>query len=74
MRSQIIASLEPMILEAEQKGLMIQCTGMHNEVRMTSEKFRECLSNGRFIWGPVNWRLEEPTEYESNQMLLDELQ
>ena len=56
----ILQALEPMKAEAREKGLVFQHTGMHKEIRLTVGELEEANANGKFIWGPVNWRLEKP--------------
>lgn len=73
MRQQILDELEPMIQEAKEKQLMIQCNGRHREVRFYPHEFKEQLNDGKFIWGRCNWDLENPTIAEQEELLRMEL-
>lgn len=52
------ALLEPLIQEAEKKGLWLETT--YQAISFSPKELRENLANGRFLWGPVNWRLINP--------------
>lgn len=59
----IIVSLQPLIQQARQEGKWLQCTSFHHpEVFMSPDEFDAAIKMGRFIWGPVNWVLRDPTD------------
>ena len=61
IKTKIYESLNSMKEEAMEKRLMFQHTGLHKEVRMSPYQLDLKNTNGKFLWGPPNWRLEEPT-------------
>ena len=57
----ILKSLIPMKLRARREDLVFQHIGMHKEVRLTPEELDQYNAEGKYIWGPPNWRLEPKT-------------
>jgi hypothetical protein len=58
-RSKILKDLEPMFREAREKGLLFR--SRYQELLFTPDQLEEQQRNGRFVWGPVNWKLEHPS-------------
>lgn len=72
--ARIRASLTPMIEKAKREGLMFQHSGrIYGDVRFTPDKLELENAAGRFIWEPVNWRLEPMTEAEATTAMLDDM-
>lgn len=59
--SSILASLEPMFKEAEDRKLWFHSS--YQDIWLSPKELREQHAQGRLIWGPVNWRLRDPQEY-----------
>ena len=56
----IIAELQPLFKEAEEKGLWFYCN--YQNLWFSPEELRELHNNGKFIWGLPNWMLRNPNE------------
>lgn len=61
----IIDALEIMILEAEKNGQWLEST--YQNILFTPKELRQSLSDGKFVWGPVNWRSVDPNKYLKNE-------
>lgn len=58
VRAYILAQLEPMKRRARAEGLVFETTSfIHSGLRLTVDELERANQDGRFIWGPVNWRL-----------------
>jgi hypothetical protein len=55
---EILASLEPLFKEAEEKKLWFHCN--YQDMWFSPKELRAAHAEGRLIWGPVNWRLRDP--------------
>lgn len=51
----VIQSMEPLLREAEENGKWLFCP--YQDLEFTPKELRDCMANGRFRWGPVNWKL-----------------
>lgn len=58
---EIRASMEPLLREAERKGLWLYC-GYQN-LWFSPQELRKAQDNGEFLWGVRNWKLRDPAEY-----------
>lgn len=52
--------VEKLIREAEEKGLWLFCG--YQDLWFSPAELRKAQSDGRFRWGPDNWRLRDPRE------------
>ena len=60
-KEQILAGLEPLIQEAEQRNLWLRARAFgHDEFLFSPAELRAHHQKGEFIWGAVNWILEDP--------------
>ena len=60
-REQILAGLEPLIQKAERMDLLLRARAFgHDELIFTPKELRAYHQKGQYIWGAVNWTLEEP--------------
>lgn len=55
----IIESLQPLIREAREKGLILRTP--YQGIELTPDEFEAHLAKGEFVWGPVNWTVQPPT-------------
>lgn len=55
---EILNGLEPLIQEAERKGLWLEST--YQNIPFSPRELRTKNKNGEFVWGKVNWRLIDP--------------
>jgi len=59
-REKIIEGLQPLFKEAEKKGLWFHCH--YQDLLFSPAELRQAQSEGRFLWGAVNWTLVKPEE------------
>lgn len=64
-REEILNGLEPMFEQAVREGMKFQST-YDPSFMLTPEQLREYHSEGKFIWGKVNWRLVPDLEKIKN--------
>lgn len=60
MDTNVRALLEPLILQAEREGKWLQSN--YQGFWMSPKELREANAKGRFLWGPVNWSLRDPSD------------
>mgnify|MGYP001569389035 CR=1 FL=1 len=53
-------TMESLLVEAEHKNLWLHCA--YQDLWFSPEQLRRHQAEGRFRWGPVNWRLRQPHE------------
>lgn len=56
----IIQGLEPLLQEAERKGLWL--VSHYQQIWFSPQQLRTHLANGKYLWGPPNWELRYPSE------------
>lgn len=54
----VLAELEPLFKEAEEKHLWFHCE--YQDLWYSPAELREHHKGGAFIWGRQNWELKEP--------------
>lgn len=54
-RTQVEIALEPLIAQADRDGMLL-VTGYQN-LAFTPDELRRANAEGKFRWGPDNWRL-----------------
>ena len=57
-RESILAGLEPLFKEAEEKGFWFRSNYQNSE--FSPQELRAEHAKGSFIWGAVNWQLFDP--------------
>ena len=55
------AGPKELIEEARRRGLWLHCT--YQDLWFSPDQLEAENKNGKFRWGPVNWRLRDPHEY-----------
>lgn len=60
-RVRILESLEPLFREALAKKLWFHSS--YQDLWFSPAELRRMHAEGRFVWGPVNWKLRAPSEY-----------
>lgn len=60
VRARVIAIMQPMLAEAREKKMLLQHAGDY--APMSPDELEREWANGNFIWGPVNWKLVDPSE------------
>lgn len=58
--SEVADMLKPLISEAREKGLWLWCH--YQDIWFSPSELEQQNANGKFLWGPVNWKLRDPTE------------
>lgn len=56
----VAAMLAPLIQQAKSEGKWLWCH--YQDLWFSPEQLAEENANGKFLWGPVNWRLRDPQE------------
>jgi len=56
----ILAALEPMFAEAEEKGLWFYASSIFTDFWISPKSLRKAHAEGRYIWHPKNWVLLDP--------------
>lgn len=56
-----LSLLEPLIQQAEREGKLLEST--YQNIVFTPAELRRANAEGKFRWGPVNWRLVTKQEY-----------
>lgn len=56
----VIESLEPLFKKAEEEGLWFFCS--YQQLWFSPKQLRNAHSEGRFLWGALNWSLRDPQE------------
>ncbi len=64
-KKSIIGSLQPMLLEAREKNMMIRCH--YDNLMFTPDELERQLNSGSFCWGRVNWELVEMKDYVASK-------
>jgi hypothetical protein len=59
----IIKSLEPLFEKAEKEKLIFLSN--YQSIKFPPKELRKAHKDGRFIWGPANWRLVKRTTFFS---------
>lgn len=59
-KTAILADLQPLFKEAEEKGLWFY--GAYHDIWFTPDELRKKHAEGKFLWGAVNWKLRHPSE------------
>lgn len=63
-RQENLASLEPLLQEAEKKGFWMFLN--YQELWIHPRKLREAHAKGSFVFGSVNWSVRDPQERVEN--------
>lgn len=50
-----------MIAEARRQGLWLHCP--HQDLWFSPDRLERENRDGKFRWGPMNWKLRDPNEY-----------
>lgn len=58
--SEIEALMAPLLAEAERTGKWLYCG--YQSLWFSPRQLREAQANGKFRWGPVNWKMRDPRE------------
>ena len=62
-REQILAGLESLFQKAEKRKLWLRASAFgHDELLFSPSELRAEHQKGHFIWGAVNWTLEDPQQ------------
>lgn len=56
----ILRDLEPLFERAEKEGLWFYSN--YQDFWLSPQELKEYQSEGRFVWGAVNWQLRNPYE------------
>lgn len=59
-REEIIKSLQPLFEKAEKEKLWFYCN--YQDLWFSPKELKDMQKAGRFIWGEVNWTLQNPME------------
>ena len=59
-KTEILQSLEPLFQQAEAEKKWFYCA--YQDMWISPKDLRQSHSQGRLIWGPVNWALRDPSE------------
>lgn len=59
-KEQILASLDPLFKEAEEKGLWFYCD--YQQLWLSPKELKKHHKDGIFIWGAMNWQLRDPND------------
>jgi hypothetical protein len=57
---EILDGLQPLFDKAEKEGLWFYCS--YQQLWFSPNELKNEQSNGRFLWGAVNWQLRDPHE------------
>lgn len=60
---EILKSLEPLFEQATRENKWFFCS--YQALDFSPKELREAHKQGRFIWGPVNWKLIDPPKLKS---------
>lgn len=61
-KQRVAEMLEPLIQEAERTGMWLYHNGLATgELWFSPAELRAANKEGRFLWGPVNWKLLPPS-------------
>lgn len=53
--------LMDLLARAKESGKIL-VSNYDPDIWFTADALKESMANGKFRWGPVNWRLEDPIE------------
>jgi hypothetical protein len=59
-RHEVAAKMEPLFQKAENEGLHFYSN--YRGIWFTPAELRKEQLEGKFLWGPVNWELRDPSE------------
>lgn len=59
-KAQILEMLTPLFKKADAEGLWFYCS--YQSMWFSPAELREAQANGKFVWGPVNWQLLQPSQ------------
>lgn len=57
---QILESFKPLFKKAKKHGLWFYCK--HLGLWLSPEELKAEQTNGRFLWGAINWELRHPSQ------------
>jgi len=55
-----MSEMEALIRQAESEGKWLWCS--YQDLWFSPQELRKAQAEGRFQWGPVNWKLRFPAE------------
>lgn len=56
----VAAMLAPLIEQARAEGKWLWCN--YQDIWFSPDELAKQNANGKFLWGPVNWKLRDPKE------------